>query len=283
MTLRAENITFGYRRRAPVLNEVSLTIEPGSVTAIVGPNGSGKSTLLRLLAGVASPWSGQALLDGDSIAALSAKDRAARLVYVSQRPTIAGPYSVEQVVAMGRYALSRDDDAVLCAMRSLELEEHCNRPALELSIGQQQRVAIARALAQLGGVAATGETPIPPVDQVQCGHLNGKVFLADEPTSAMDPRYVALTMQLLRSLAGQGVAVGVVLHDLSSALRWADQVVLLTIAGRVAAAGKAGEILTPNTLEEIYEVPFELIEQGGRVALLAVAPERASPTLSPSV
>jgi len=282
MTLCAENITFGYRRRSPVLNEVSLTIEPGSVTAIVGPNGSGKSTLLRLLAGVASPWSGQALLDGDSIAALSAKDRAARLVYVSQRPTIAGPYSVEQVVAMGRYALSRDDDAVCSAMRLLELDEHCDRPALELSIGQQQRVAIARALAQLGG-GATGETPIPPVDQVQCGHLNGKVFLADEPTSAMDPRYVALTMQLLRSLAGQGVAVGVVLHDLSSALRWADQVVLLTIAGRVAAAGKAGEILTPNTLEEIYEVPFELIEQGGRVALLAVAPERASPTLSPSV
>jgi ABC-type hemin transport system ATPase subunit len=117
---------------------------------------------------------------------------------------------------------------------------------------------------------------------VRSGHVNGKVFLADEPTSAMDPRYVALTMQLLRSLAEQGVAVGVVLHDLSSALRWADRVVLLTMDGRVAAAGKAGEILTPETLSEIYDVPFELIEQGGRRMLLAVAPERSSPTLASS-
>jgi ABC-type cobalamin/Fe3+-siderophores transport system ATPase subunit len=274
MTLRAENITFGYRRRSPVLNEVSVTIEPGSVTAIVGPNGSGKSTLLRLLAGVATPWSGQASLDGVSITALSAKDRAARLAYVSQRPTIAGPYTVEQVIAMGRYALSRDDDAVDGAMRLLELDAHRDRPALELSIGQQQRVAIARALAQLGCVASDAPTP---------SHLERKVFLADEPTAAMDPRYVALTMQLLRSLAEQGVAVGVVLHDLSSALRWADRVVLLTMDRRVAAAGKAGEILTPDTLSEIYDVPFELIEQGGRVALLAAAPERSPPTRAPSV
>lgn len=273
MTLRAHNITFGYRRRVPVLREVSLTIAPGSVTAIVGPNGSGKSTLLRLLAGVATPWAGQALLDGVSINAHTAKHRAARLAYVSQRPTIAGPFTVEQVVALGRYALVRDDDAVSSAMSSLELDEHRDRPSLELSIGQQQRVAIARALAQLGGLAP---------DSSGSRRLAGKVFLADEPTAAMDPRYAVLTMQLLRWLAEQGAAVGVVLHDLSSALMWADRVGLMTMEGCAVAEGDASEILTPGRLSEIYDVPFELIEQGGRRVLLAIAPDRSAPPLASS-
>lgn len=262
MTIVAEGLSFGYGSGPPVLDHVSIEAPSGAVTAVVGPNGAGKSTLLRLLAGVRSPWSGRVMLGGEAIGAISARRRAARLALVAQRPTVAGPFSVEQVIAFGRYALPPDRAAIESAMRLFELADHRDRSVHELSVGQQQRVAMARAIAQLGPEA-------PPA-------AGARALLADEPIAAMDPRHAALTMRRLRELSRRDVAVLVVLHDLSMALNWSDRAVLLGPGG-VDAAGPTEDILTPQRLEAVFGAPFIRIEgDGARALAVADAPADAT-------
>src|SRR5690606_34376723 len=122
----------------------------------------------------------------------------------------------------------------------------------ELSVGQQQRAAMARALAQLGR------------------RPQGAVLLADEPLSAMDPRRALESLALIRELARDGVAVAMVLHDLSLAATWADQALLLSAEGRAVGAGPATETLSEAKLRDLFGVRFErLLASDGSIAVAA--------------
>ena len=222
---------------------------------VVGPNGCGKSTLLRLLLGALRPQSGGVTLGGRDVTSIPPPARAARLAYLAQRPTLGFGYTLEQYVRLGLHAAGDDGAGVIeGALERVGLVDRAGWRFGALSVGQQQRAALARALAQLSRRA------------------EGAVLLADEPLSAMDPRRALESLQLLREQARAGVAVALVLHDLSLAATWADEAVLLDAEGRGAASGGAAETLREDRLRAIFGVRFErLLASDGSVALAAQA------------
>ncbi len=229
---------------------------PGRVTAIVGPNGVGKTTLLRLMLGLLEARSGRVEIDGRGVRGMSARERAKRMAYVPQRSVPAFAYSVRQVVALGRHALGPGDGgAVTRAMERTGIADLGERAAQTLSTGQLQRVALARALAQLDGAGGAGAG-------------GSRYLLADEPTGAMDPWHSLRSLGILREVAGRGVGVVVVLHDLTSAARVADEALLLDGMGQAVAQGAAGEVLTSERLERAFGVAFERVEGAGGVIVV---------------
>lgn len=251
MALRVEAIEFGYRPDRPVLRGVTAVFPAGAVTVVVGPNGSGKSTLLRLLLGALSPGAGRALLGDAETRRLSAHDRGRRLALAPQRSTVWAAFSVREVVAMGRHARRRDDRAVAAALDAMDLADRGDEPFGRLSVGQQQRATLARVLAQ---VADDDTGP--------------RAVLADEPVAAMDPRHALLAMAALRAQAKRGLAVVVVLHDLTLAARWADRALVLSAEGRTDGPdAPVAERLTPERLEPVFGTPFDLARTPGGVVL----------------
>ena len=191
------------------LNGMSLTVEPGELVAVMGPSGSGKSTLLNLCGGLDSPTSGQVLVDGTSLQALSRKQLAAwrrkRIGYVFQDLNL-----IASLTAAENVALPLDLDGVRKsrqqaeqALSEVDLDGYADRFPDEMSGGQQQRVAIARAL--------IGER---------------RLVLADEPTGALDSRTGETVLRLLRSKVDAGAAAVLVTHDARHAA-WADRVIFL--------------------------------------------------------
>lgn len=243
MALSAREIEFAYPGGGRVLAGVSLAAEPGEVVALVGPNGAGKSTLLRTLLGVLRPDSGAVTLDGEDVAAMTDRARARRLAYIPQRSVPAFSFSVRQVVAFGRHAAARAGGGreVDAALARVGLTDRADEPYAILSAGQQQRATLARALAQIGEGRGGA----------------GRYLLADEPVSSMDPRHALEAMEILREVAGRGVGVLVVLHDLTIALRFADRALVLAEDGRLAADGPVASALDPAVLGRVFGVRFE--------------------------
>lgn len=233
------------------LRDVSVAIEPQRMTVVIGPNAAGKSTLLRCLAGALRPMSGSVRLDGQPAHRIPARALARRMAYVSQRPTVAAAFTVREVVELGRYALPRDTDAVNTVMREMELVELADRVVPTLSVGQQQRVAVARALAQL---------------------QRGGVLALDEPTAAMDMKHALRCIAQLRARAADGATVIMSVHDLTHAAALADDVLLLG-DGRLVAHGPVDQVMTPQTLNGVFDVPFEWSQRsdGSRVLLPLLA------------
>lgn len=222
---------------------MSLDLPPGTVTAVLGPNGAGKSTLLRLLLGTLTPKAGTVQLGDQELTRVPVWRRAAAVAYIGQRSSLAGPMTVRRVVELGRHAVGVLPGAIERAMERAGVATLADQLFETLSAGQQQRVALARVMAQLEG----GVEPL------------GKTLLADEPVSAMDPRHALDALTLLRAMAADGVAVGVVLHDLTLALRFADRALLLDNAGSPVASGAAADVLRPEVLGPAYGVAFEVL------------------------
>ncbi|MDP1661370.1 MAG: ATP-binding cassette domain-containing protein [Phycisphaerales bacterium] len=260
--LTATGLHFAYpgprSDRGDVVRGVSLDLPPGKVTTLLGPNGAGKSTLLRLLLGTLTPTAGHVRLGGTDLASVPVWRRAAAVAYIGQRSSLAGPMTVRRVVELGRHAVGASGTAVERAMERTGVARAADRLFETLSAGQQQRVALARAMCQLDtGDAVTAPCPL------------GRTLLADEPVSAMDPRHALEALSMLREMAAQGVAVGVVLHDLTLALRYTDLAVLLDHTGALLASGPPTDVLRPEVLGPAYGVGFEVLS--GR-AVVPIAP-----------
>jgi iron-chelate-transporting ATPase len=241
--LRGRDLHLGYHG-VPVVHGADVTLTPGRITALVGPNGSGKSTLLRALARLHAPSTGRIQLGDDTDAlALTRRDFARHVTLLAQSRPVPTGLSVRDVVGFGRHPhrgrwRSADPDgpaAVDRAMTVTRVHELADRPVDELSGGQLQRVWLAGCLAQDTGV-----------------------LLLDEPTNHLDLRYQVEILDLLRDLADDdGVAVGVVLHDLDQAAAVADEVALLA-EGRVRAVGGAADVLTTELLSDAYGIRVEI-------------------------
>jgi len=258
MPLTATNISFCYPKGPLVLDAVSCTIEPAAITAIVGPNGAGKSTLLRLLAGIAPQKNGQITLDQSPLASFTPTQRAPKLAYIAQRSTLAFDFDVRLVVSFGRLALKKDPAAIDRALDRFELTHLANKPMGTLSVGQQQRVSLARSFAQL--------------DNQPNAYL-----LADEPTSAMDPKHQLHTMHALQQLASTGLGVALVAHDLTLAARYADRAILLNTQGQVQTQGPTNQVLTPEKLTQCFDTPFISGQIQGHPILLPLTTTTAAP------
>lgn len=222
----------------PVLDGVSVTVRAGEVLALVGPNGAGKSTLLGALAADLPLASGVVRVDGRPVTEWSAPELALRRAVLPQSAVLSFPFTVEDVVRMGRAphdtSPAEDDLAVAGAMAATEVTAFASRPFSALSGGERARVALARVLAQ-----------------------RAPLLLLDEPTAALDLRHQELVLRLCRERAGAGDAVVVVLHDLGLAAAYAHRVAVLR-AGRVAAEGPPAEVFTEALLSRVYDQPVEV-------------------------
>ncbi|WP_027967863.1 ABC transporter ATP-binding protein [Halomonas halocynthiae] len=240
--LEAKALCLAHGKTA-VIDALNLTLPPGRVTAIVGPNGCGKSTLLAGLARLHSPNEGAVCLDGVDIQHLSARDLAQRLALLPQEASAPEGLTVADLVRFGRQPHQgwlrqwsvEDRHAVAEALSSAGLDELADRPLEALSGGQRQRAWIAMTIAQ--------QTPL---------------LLLDEPTSALDLGHQLEVFELIRSLAGRGRTIGVVLHDLASACRYADHLVAMR-DGCIVAQGAPADVVTEALVAELYGVACTLL------------------------
>jgi len=242
--LSLENL--GVRRGgAQVLAGVSASVAPGEVIGLIGPNGAGKTTLLRAALGLL-PHQGHS-----SLAALAPGARARAAAWLPQAREIAWGMSVASVVALGRLPHGPGDGgATDRAMMQMRLQGLRDRPATQLSGGEQARVLIARALAQ--------EAPL---------------LLADEPIAGLDPEAQIATMQVFADLAAAGGAVLASLHDLGLAARHCTRLWVLS-AGRLVADGAPRDVLTPRLLAEVFHIRAHFADgpEGPVFQPLALAP-----------
>jgi iron complex transport system ATP-binding protein len=229
------NVTLGGR---VVLNDISLSLSPGHLVALVGPNGAGKTTLLRALAGLL-PSTGEVHVGGDALSSLRLSERARRFAYLPQGHVVHWPLPVRDIVALGRIPHGatdparlnlKDAEAVMRAMQVTDVVEFGERRVTDLSGGERSRVALARVLA-----------------------VEAPVMLADEPTASLDPRYQIDVMTNLRDAADGGMLVMVVTHDLGLAARFADTVLVLS-EGRLVAQGAPAEALSEKILADVFRI-----------------------------
>ncbi len=232
-----------------VLRRISLELHAGSVLGLVGPNGAGKSTLVRTLAGLLGPGEGEVLLFG---ARPDPRVRARTLAYLPQGAPCHWPLTVRNLVRLGRLPhrapwsppRPEDEAAVEEALAETDVAHLAERPVTALSGGEQLRVHLARVLAG-----------------------KPRILLADEPVAALDPGHQLRTLAHLRRLARSGVAVLLVLHDLSLAARYCDRLLLLA-EGHALAQGVPAEVLTDALLARAWGIRALRGEVGGRPWLL---------------
>ena len=258
MNLVATGVTASYGPRV-VLRDCTFRIGSGEVVAVVGPNGAGKSTLLRLLAGLLRPATGAVALDGQDLSTLSRSAVARSIAVVPQIFDTLFPFTVREVVALGRTArlgafgrASADDVAAVDrAIDELELGALASRRIDRLSGGERQRAVLAMALAQ--------ETA---------------VLLLDEPTVHLDPAHQLATLELLRELAARRqLAVCAVLHDLNLASAFASRIAAIA-DGRIVHEGTPLEVIHPDLVTAVFGDGLEVVARDGHPAVL---PRLASP------
>lgn len=234
--LKLESVYGGYYRQ-DVIKNVSLRVCRQDFTGIIGPNGSGKTTLLRLATRVLLPRSGRILLEGRDIFEMGLKSFCRKVAFVSQDISTSFPYSVMELVLMGRMPYlkrlqletKKDYDIASSALSMTDSLELRDKRIDELSAGERQRVAIARALAQ-----------------------GPELLFLDEPTSHLDIGHQIQIMELLRGLnRSKAVTVVMVLHDLNLASAYCDRIVLFD-QGSVFREGIPEEVLTYQNIESVY-------------------------------
>ncbi len=244
--LDADELVVGYPSAdEPVIDGQTLAVPEGEVTALIGPNGSGKSTLLKGLANRLEPDDGRVLVDGRRVDSFDSKELARKLGRLSQQNTAPDTISVEELVERGRYPhrgffesqTEADEEAVDDAIAMAGVEHLRDREVGTLSGGQTQLVWIAMALAQ-----------------------DTDVLLLDEPTTFLDPRHQLEVMRVVEALRDESdTTVVLVLHDISQAARYADNVVALK-DGAIHSSGPPEAVVTDNLLADVFDIDSEVIE-----------------------
>lgn len=252
--LSAEEVTVRIGGRV-LLDNVRLDVHAGEVLALVGPNGAGKSTLLGVVAGDTEPASGRVVVDGRDLHQWKLGDLARRRALLTQANSVAFPFTVREVVAMGRAPWAGrpecDDDEMIIdeSLAATDTTHLRDRTFPTLSGGEKARVSLSRALAQSTGI-----------------------LLLDEPTAAVDLRHQELVLGRARDMADAGGAVVVVLHDLALAAAWSDRMVMIS-NGRIRAEGPPASVLTTELIEEVYHQAV-LIHRHPVTGDLLVTPDR---------
>ena len=245
------SLSFGPRR---LLGQVSLDVEAGEVVALVGPNGAGKSTLLGVLAGDTRPDAGEVRLLGRDIRDYTGRELSRHRAVLTQEFALSFPFTVREVVEMGRSPWAGRDTAhedariVEAAMASTDVTHLGERHYPSLSGGEKARVSLARVLSQ-----------------------TTDLVLLDEPTAALDLKHQEQVMRIARRLAAEGRGVLIIMHDLTLAAGYADRVGVLT-EGALLGPLPPGEMLQPALLTEVYQVEVEVIAhpQTGKPLILPI-------------
>ena len=227
MEIEVQNLTFSYGKQ-PVLQDVSFSVQKGTLTAVLGANGAGKSTLFRCLLGFLTPQAGEIRLSGRPLSAYSRREAAGKLAYIPQSSEPIFNYTVLDTVLMGTTGTMnvlqrpgrRQQEAAMQALQRLGIEALAQRGIGTISGGERQLALIARALVQ-----------------------NAEILIMDEPTA----------------LAARGYTVLLSTHNPEHALHYAHRILALQ-GGHIAADGLTETALTPQLLQTLYGIQAILAE-----------------------
>ncbi|MCL1970645.1 MAG: ABC transporter ATP-binding protein [Candidatus Bathyarchaeota archaeon] len=240
MKLTVNNLSFSYAN-VSILKNIDLAVGLGELVSIVGPNGSGKSTLLKCINHILKTRQNSILIDGRDTSKFDIKELSKLMGYVPQTSISAFPFTVFDVVMMGRKPYihwsigERDNEIVAQMLEFLGIGHLAMRQFPELSGGEQQKVIIARALAQ-----------------------QSQFLLLDEPTSSLDIKHQLEILCILTGLTqSKERAVIVTMHDLNLASRFSDHMIMLK-KGAIYARGKPEDVLTAQSIEDVYGIKADV-------------------------
>ncbi len=235
--LTLNNVCFKYGRQWCV-QDIGFELGKGEIIGIIGPNGSGKSTLLRIIDGLLRIQKGEVLLGNKSIYHFKRGHIARHIAMVPQESIFRFPFSVFEVVLMGRFPhlghfpFEKKEDLKI-AEKSMELTstlDLATRSIHELSGGEKQRVLIARALTQ-----------------------RAQIILLDEPTSFLDIRHKVEIFEIISFLT-QAMSLIIVSHDISLAAQFCHRIILLD-KGKIYKIGTPSEVITAENISTVYQCP----------------------------
>lgn len=233
-----ENICYQVGKSV-LLHNVNAQVKPGEILAIVGPNGAGKTTLLQAVLGDIRLCSGAVYFAGRQIQHWALAERAKRMAILPQLSLLNFPYSVSDVVAMGRTPHSSgqavDGEIVQAAMAVMDVTHLQQRLYTELSGGEKQRTQLARVMAQIWRAEDAKE----------------RLLVLDEPTSSLDLGHKQQLMQVVREFANQGVMVVMVEHDIALAANYADSMLALN-DGVSSAYGHCAEVFQQDLVQQLF-------------------------------
>lgn len=247
--IECSNIGFSYNGTA-VLNGINFSISPGEMVGILGANGSGKSTLLKIFSGLLKPESGEALYRNKEISKLGRKEIAKRLAYIPQDPVFAFPFSITEIVLMGRapyigrFEFEREQDREMAesAMETVGITHLKDRLISQVSAGEKQLASLARALVQ-----------------------EPEIMILDEPATFLDIRHRTEIMKILIKLKEErGISIVAATHDIFSALYYFEEIIILK-DGKVLAEGKTEKVVNEENLSAAYGINVSVKKVNGRV------------------
>lgn len=227
----------------PIIEDISLKIEKGTITSVIGPNGAGKSTLISMISRLLTKDDGDITIDGQDVFKTKNNELAKKISILKQSNSINLKLTVRELVSFGRFPYSQgrltseDWEKVDEAIAYLELEEIQNQYLDQLSGGQRQRAHIAMTVAQ-----------------------DTEYILLDEPLNNLDMRHARQIMQTLRRLVDEmGKTIVIVIHDINFASCYSDQIVALK-DGKLVKQGRACDVIDQCVLRELYDMDIEIKE-----------------------
>jgi iron complex transport system ATP-binding protein len=235
--LDIKNINFSIEHKK-ILDDISVSFEPGKIHGIIGPNGSGKSTLLKNICRVWVPQSGSILIDGKEYTEISRKELSTLVTLVPQNTSIGFPMSVFDIVSMGRHphqgrfegVRPKDREIVERALLQTNISVLKDRNINELSGGEGQLAIIARAIA-----------------------TEASVILLDEPTSELDVKHTLEIVKLLCEFREQGKTILVTIHDLNLARKMCDTITILS-RGKLYFSGSPENAFSEENIRQVFQV-----------------------------
>ena len=241
-----KELTKSYDGKA-VVDGVTFEIPKGKVIPLIGPNGAGKSTVMGMISRLIARDSGLVDFEGTDIRKWKSKELSKRLAILTQTNNVQMKLTVRELVGFGRFPYSgnhltqEDREVVGRAIHYMELEEFQDRFIDELSGGQRQRAYIAMVIAQ-----------------------DTEYILLDEPTNNLDIYHATNMMKIVRRLCDElGKTVILVLHEINYAAFYSDYICAF-VDGKIAKFGTVKEVMTKETLSDIYGVDFEIMEISGK-------------------
>ena len=244
--MQIKDVTKKYNGK-PVVDAVNLEIPKGKVISFIGPNGAGKSTVMGIISRLIAKDSGLVSFDGTELEKWKSKELSKRLAILTQSNNIQMKLTVRELVAFGRFPYSgnrttkEDEEIIEQAIAYMELEAFRDRFIDELSGGQRQRALIAMVIAQ-----------------------DTDYILLDEPTNNLDIYHATNMMKIVRRLCDElEKTIILVLHEINYAAFYSDYICAF-VDGKVAKVGTVKEVMTKETLSEIYKVDFEILEIEGK-------------------
>ncbi|MEW6145663.1 MAG: ABC transporter ATP-binding protein [Thermodesulfobacteriota bacterium] len=247
--IECSRVSFSYGS-GEILRDINLRFAGGKMLGVLGANGAGKSTLLKILTGILRAQTGSVLFNGKPLPGYDRREIAKRIAYIPQDPVFAFPFTVSEVILMGRapyigrfeFEREMDLEAAERAMDTVGISHLRDRLITETSSGERQLSSIARALVQ-----------------------EPRVMILDEPATFLDIRHRNEIMSLLRKLKEErGILIIAATHDIFTALFYFDEIIMIK-NGSVFAEGPVDAVINRENLSSLYGIDVTVRKEGGKV------------------